>query len=124
MIKILTSLIAILLLVSTSSFAEDQEPRWMFFEVMSPYCPGRALADCPTQQAEDLRDKMLEQVKAGKQPKEVIEEVIKTLGEDYRAKPKSEGFGIFAWAVPGMFLLFGAIMIFIWGRKNRGSGPN
>lgn len=116
MIKILTALIT-LLMVHTSLVAEDQEPRWMFFEVMSPYCPGRALADCPTEQADILRNKMLDEVKSGRKPRDVIEEVIRSLGEDFRAKPKSEGFGILAWAVPGLFVILGLVMIFAWVRR-------
>ena len=100
-----------------TSVAAPDEPRWMFFEVMSPFCPGRSLADCPTDQAENLRNKMLDEVKAGKKPRDVVEETIQSLGEDFRAAPKSAGFGFFAWAVPGGFVLIGLILILLWVRR-------
>jgi cytochrome c-type biogenesis protein CcmH/NrfF len=74
-------------------------------EIMSPYCPGRLLRDCPSGQALQLKEK-------------ILEDLIATFGEEVRAAPRARGFGLVAWLAPSAFLFFGLILTVLW-LKNR-----
>ena len=83
----------------------DSELREVYLEIQSPYCPGRALSDCPTEKADRLRAEIRTSLESGRSKEEVVEEIISRYGEKYRAKPKTYGFGIFAWLMPLFFIL-------------------
>lgn len=79
--------------------------RDVYQEIQSPYCPGRALSDCPTEKAEKLREQIKLKLESGENKHDVVEEIILKYGEEYRAKPKTSGFGMFAWIVPFIFII-------------------
>ena len=81
---------------------------------MSPYCPGRLLKDCPSGQAFELKDKISARLQSGETTQAVVDDLINTFGDEIRAAPLAKGFGIVAWVAPGLFLLIGGLMIFIW----------
>ena len=57
---------------------------------MSPYCPGRALAECPSPQADQLRLWILEQARAGASREQVEAQLFQTFGTTLQA-PRAEG---------------------------------
>ena len=83
----------------------DSELRAVYQELQSPYCPGRALSDCPTEKAENLREEIKLRLESGEDKNNLIEEIILKYGEEYRAKPKISGFGIVAWIMPIIFIV-------------------
>ena len=46
-------------------------------DLMSPYCPGRTIATCPSPQARKLEDFMLAEAEAGKSRAEIEAELVK-----------------------------------------------
>jgi cytochrome c-type biogenesis protein CcmH len=90
----------------------DSDLRSVYLEIQSPFCPGRALSDCPTEKAQKLRDEIRLSLEAGRSKDEVVEDIIARYGEEYRAKPKASGFGILAWLMPFAFILFVASLFF------------
>ncbi len=92
----------------------------MWGELMSPFCPGRTLADCPSPQAEQLRLWILMQEAAGRSHDDVEAELLERFGDDIRAAPRAEGFGLTAYAVPVLvFLAGGAIVALFLRRQTR-----
>lgn len=87
--------------------------------VLSPYCPGRLLRDCPSSAARGLKEKIRELLKSGKSRDEVIEELLAMHGEDIRAAPLMSGFGLWAWVVPFVFLLGGLAFVIAWLRSRQ-----
>ena len=65
-------------------------------EMMSPFCPGRTLADCPSPQADSLRMWILVQEAAGRSRPDVEEELYERYGDVILAAPRAEGIGIAA----------------------------
>ena len=117
--------------LSGSSAAEEQaapgapaaEQSWGYAlarEMMSPFCPGRALSDCPSSQAETLRAWILVQAAAGRSREEVLAELLERYGEQILAAPRARGFGLTAYAIPiGVFLAGGAVVWLFLRRQTR-----
>lgn len=82
--------------------------------IMSPYCPGRLLKDCPSTAARDLKKEIKEKILAGSSAKEIEQELIQKFGDDMRAAPELAGIGMLAWLMPIVFLCIGGVVISIW----------
>lgn len=100
------------------------EPRgWaydMANELMSPYCPGRTLAECPSSQAQTLRMWLLVQEANGRDPDEVKQELIERYGEQIRGAPRARGFGLAAYVLPAVaFVAGGLLLAFVLRRQTR-----
>jgi cytochrome c-type biogenesis protein CcmH/NrfF len=89
-------------------------------EIMSPFCPGLALADCPSPQAQTLRAWILVQEAAGRARDEVFEELLARYGDQILAAPRPSGFGLTAYAIPiGVFLAGGSLVGLFLRRQTR-----
>jgi cytochrome c-type biogenesis protein CcmH len=87
--------------------------------VMSPFCPGRSLNDCPSSQATELRGQIYTLLEQGKSKDQVLNELYGQYGDQIRAMPKSEGFGLVGWASPFVFLFLGLTILLVWLKKHR-----
>ncbi len=86
-------------------------------ELMSPYCPGRTLAACTSDQAAELRQWILPQEAAGASREEVVAILEQRFGDVIRSSPEAEGWGLAAWLLPGAALLLGALAVVIVLRR-------
>jgi len=86
-------------------------------EVMSPYCPGRTLSACPSEQAAELRQWILLQEAAGATREEVLSALEARFGEQIRSAPKASGWGLAAWALPGGAVLIGGLLVVVVLRR-------
>ena len=80
-------------------------------QIMSPYCPGRTLAECPSPQADTLRMWLIVQEAAGRDRAEVEAELIERFGDTILAAPRPEGFGLAAYLVPVLVFLAGGVLV-------------
>jgi cytochrome c-type biogenesis protein CcmH/NrfF len=97
-------------LIAAAQKSEDElnrEATALFQQVMSPFCEGRSLNDCPSSKAHELKEQMKDKLAKGVPPDDILKDVFATYGEQYRAVPKNQGFGRLAWIAPGLFLLVG-----------------
>ena len=85
--------------------------------IMSPYCPGRLLKDCPSGQALQLKEDIISRIEKGEDSNAIVESLVVRFGDSIRAAPKASGFGLVAWVAPILFLLLGGIMIVAWLRS-------
>ena len=99
------------------------ETRRAISEIRSPYCPGLMLEVCPSPSAADLRDSIDVLARSGLSADSIVERVIATYGEEWRAVPRREGAGWWAWIMPALALLIGAAMIAFVLARRRGSAP-
>jgi cytochrome c-type biogenesis protein CcmH/NrfF len=89
-------------------------------ELMSPFCPGRSLADCPSPDAESLRMWIVVQAAAGRTRTDVEEELYARYGEAIRSTPKAEGFGAAAYWIPvAVFAAGGGFVAWFLRRSTR-----
>ncbi len=92
----------------------EQEASKLFNKVMSPFCPGRTIANCPSPQAADLQVTIREKLSRGDSPEQIEAELYATFGDDIRAIPRARGFNLLAWVVPGVFFLLGLLILSRW----------
>jgi cytochrome c-type biogenesis protein CcmH/NrfF len=112
------------LLAFSSGVHAEENPGWAYEladEIMSPYCPGRALSECPSGNADAMRRWIIEQEKAGVPRTEVEEALFARFGDQLLQAPKAEGVGIVAYAVPGVAFLLGGIAVVVFLARRRTS---
>lgn len=80
-------------------------------ELMSPFCPGRTLADCPSDAAKSLVMWMVVQEAAGRTREDVREELLARYGEVMRPQPKAEGIGLTAYLIPAAVFAGGGVLV-------------
>jgi cytochrome c-type biogenesis protein CcmH len=94
--------------------------------IMSPFCPGLTLANCPSTYAETLRVSVRARVQAGESPDSIVEALVAAFGEGIRGAPRARGLGLVLWAGPFVAIALGAIGV-TWWLRARGvpgrSGP-
>lgn len=103
--------------ISATDLTPEQEAsaQRLFGEVLSPYCPGRLLNDCPSGAASELKEKIRVKLKNGEGEDAVLEYLYDQFGEGaLRSVPKAEGFGLVGWVVPGVFVLMGLLVLVRW----------
>ncbi len=102
------TLLVSLLLLAAAALAEPEG--WAYDlprELMSPFCPGRTLSECPSPQADSLRMWLIVQEAAGRSRAEVEAELYERYGDAILAAPRAEGFGIAAYLIPVVACLAG-----------------
>lgn len=115
-------LLALGLLVGSASAQQPApEPEgWSYdlaHELMSPFCPGRTLAECPSSQADTLRMWLHVQEASGRSEEEVKEELVERFGERILSSPRPEGFGLAAYVVPVLAFVAGGVLVWAFLRR-------
>ena len=122
------ALVVAILGASEKALAIENAPSWayaMAHDLMSPYCPGRTLAECPSPQATTLRFWILTQAAAGATEEEVRGMLADRYGDVLLAAPRPEGWGLSAYAIPiGFFVLGGPVVIPVIRRLTAKGGMN
>ena len=104
---------------ATATGAVDPDAARLIDQVMSPFCPGIILTNCPTLAADSLRRSIRERFAAGATRAEVLQELHRTYGNVISAAPDPSGFGLLAWLAPGTSVLVGGILITLFIRRRR-----
>lgn len=65
-------------------------------ELMSPFCPGRTLADCPSPDAGAVRDEVRARLRGGESPQAVRSALEARFGEQLGSPPPA----VWGWAGP------------------------
>lgn len=104
------------LLATSQASAVEGAPDWayaMAHDLMSPFCPGRTLAECPSPQAANLRFWILTQAAAGTSEDELRDMLYQRFGDVLLAAPRAEGWGLAAYAIPIAFFVVGGPVV-VW----------
>lgn len=124
------TLLAVLFLGGSAAFAQappnvDAAADQVFNRVMSPYCPGRVLATCPSGAAETLRQEVRRDLEAGKSPEAIEAGLYQRFGESIRGLPRTDGLGLLAWVIPAAVFTLTGIWLVVWLRRpHRGDGAS
>ena len=94
----------------------------IFSTVMSPFCPGRLIANCPSPAAAELREEIRGQLAQGATVEEITNELYATYGDEIRSMPEAKGFGLLAWAAPGAFFVVAGVFLALWMRSTARKG--
>ena len=117
----------LLLGLALPATAEPAEPEgWAYrlsHEIMSPFCPGRSLADCPSPQAENLRAWIVIQEATGRSQADVETELLERYGDVILSAPRAEGIGLVAYAIPVLAFGVGGVLVAVFLRRYTRAGP-
>lgn len=109
-------------LVPAAALPTDAPP-WAYelaAELMSPFCPGRTLADCPSPNAASIRMWIVVQAAAGRTRDDVQAELFERYGDAMRPAPRAEGVGLLSYLVPiGAFAAGGLLVVWVLRRLTR-----
>lgn len=92
-------------------------------EVMSPYCPGVTLHDCPSQAAIDLREEIESWAADGMSKSAIMDRLVDEYGESILARPPTEGAGVLAWALPAVLVIAGLAIAWLLLRRVTPKAP-
>lgn len=113
-----------------SADAPSKDPQQTLQELsnnlMSPYCPGKTIASCSSQNARKLEDTILEQAKAGKSADEIESELVEQFGEHvigYRPPPYLVGGTVVLGAI-GIMGLVAVGRRWVQGRTGAATNPS
>lgn len=114
--RLLVVLCALLAVPGIAHAAPEDVANAVSQEVMSPYCPGVTLHDCPSSRAQDMRDEITAWARDGMTKDEIMARLEDEFGPSIRAVP-SGGGGLVAWLLPALALLLGGAGAFFLARR-------
>lgn len=116
------------LLCGSPAPAQAADEGWGYalaHELMSPYCPGRTLAACTSEQAGELRQWIVLQEAAGASREEVEAQLYERFGDVLRSAPVAQGWGLTAYVLPAAAGVLGiALVLFVLRRIVRPAGAS
>lgn len=113
--------VLLVLLAAPAAAAPEDVANDISLEIMSPFCDGVTLHDCPSQEAQTLRARIQEWAARGRSKGEIINRLEREFGPAIRAAPEAEGSGFLAWLPPVVVLIAGAatalLVVRSWSRR-------
>jgi cytochrome c-type biogenesis protein CcmH len=100
---------------------DDTQAQRLFGKLMSPFCPGLTLAQCPSPGADSLRNDIRARLAAGEKPAAITTAYAADWGEQMLGTPPVRDWGVLLWTLPGILLLAGAVALALWLRTLRRS---
>ena len=117
----------LILLAAPAAAAPEDVANDISNEIMSPFCDGVTLHDCPSQEALDLRDRIEAWVSEGRSKTQIMRHLEREFDAGIRAAPPAEGAGLAAWLPPVVALVAGAAGVWAvarrWSRSTQTPSP-
>jgi len=91
--------------------------------IMCPLCPGQSIWHSSNVTSRQMQDLVLKKLRQGETKEEILEYFASRYGERILAKPKTEGFNVMLWFLPGVFGALAVIVIYLlirrWSKRAR-----
>lgn len=104
--------------------AADAEAQALFHEVMSPFCPGLTLADCPSPNAFTLRGEIKTRLERGESREAIVDQLVAQYGAKILSDPSGTPIGSVAWGVPIALSVLAALGLAFFVRRATRTGPD
>jgi cytochrome c-type biogenesis protein CcmH len=88
-------------------------------EMRCPKCQNQNLSGSDSPIAMDLRKELYLMIEAGRSDQEIVNFMVERYGEFILYRPRLSPATILLWAAPVLFLIFGALLLWIIVRKRR-----
>jgi cytochrome c-type biogenesis protein CcmH len=92
-------------------------------ELRCPVCQGNSIQDSPSELAQQMRDLIRDQLRAGKTPDEVRAYFVDKYGEWILLSPRAEGLNLVVYLVPLAAILIGGAIVWRTVRRWTGQAP-
>lgn len=107
--------------LDTTEFAKpEMQQRYhaLVEELRCLVCQNETIAGSNAPLARDLRQKVAEQLRAGKSDEEIREYLVERYGEFVTYRPSKQGAGRFLWVAPVLFIFVALILFVVITRRN------
>ena len=111
-----------LLIVKPKQETLDQRVQNVASQLKCPVCQGESVADSQATIAQQMRQVIREQLQSGKSEQDVVQYFIRSYGDQIVWLPPWQGFSLLIWLVPMVFVLGGAVLVYIVLREWRSGG--
>ncbi len=95
----------------------EAQVRELAAKLRCPTCRALSVQDSPSGMAQEMRDLIREQLRAGKTPEEVEAYFVERYGEWILLEPKPEGFNWTVWLLPVLLLAGGLVFVLMTARR-------
>lgn len=112
MSRIVVAAVIGLLVASPAHAAPEDVASRISSEVMSPFCDGVTLHDCPSAEADELRREIATWARAGMSEQAILDRLEREYGV-VRGTPDNA----VAWVLPGLAALGGAVGVLLLARR-------
>lgn len=96
--------VMLLALAAPASAAPQDDANYISQHIMSPFCPGVTLHDCPSDSAVALRDRITALAAEGFSRDQIMDELVEEYGQTILAEPPRSGGSLIAWVLPALAL--------------------
>ena len=86
-------------------------------QVMSPFCPGVTLHDCPSDNAIALRARIAGWASQGWTRQEIMGKLVAEYGPDIRSVPPKRGALLLVWLLPALAVVIGGSVAATFARR-------
>ncbi len=93
---------------------DDTQAQKLFGQLMSPFCRGLTLAQCPSPGADSLRQDIRARLARGESSQAITSAYAADWGEHMLGAPPVRDWGVLLWTLPGVLLLVGAGALSAW----------
>jgi cytochrome c-type biogenesis protein CcmH len=102
---------------------DDEDKRALFIELGNelrcPKCQNQNVADSNAVVAKDMTLKVYELVQQGQSKAEIIDYMKQRYGDFVHYKPPVTAVTLWLWLLPLIFIVCGALFMFLLGKKNQ-----
>ncbi|MFQ5541758.1 MAG: cytochrome c-type biogenesis protein CcmH, partial [Candidatus Binatia bacterium] len=95
----------------------QEQVRRIAAELRCPVCQNLSVADSPSEMAQQMRALILQQLKEGKSPQQVVDYFTSKYGEWILLSPTTEGFSLLVWILPFVALAVGILLAVLVARR-------
>lgn len=100
--KCVLALAFVLVLAGPAAAAPEDVANRVSNQIMSPFCPGVTLHDCPSKEADDLREQIRNWSAEGWSEDQIMAELTAEYGPGISAVPPDDVGGLAPWLLPAL----------------------
>lgn len=103
--------------LTSADSALEARVRDVSSQLRCPVCQGLSLQDSPSELAQEMRNVVRDQLRAGRAPDEVRQYFVNRYGEWILMEPTRHGFNWVVYALPALVLVGGLAVIYVALRR-------
>ena len=122
-ILLLSFLFILISCISNTDQTNNREYN-LFSQIMCPICDGQTIAESQASIAEDMKKMIRDQIKDGKEDKEILKYFEERYGQEILSNPIPKGFNLTIWIAPILIIIISSTITIYSLRKNMGARSN
>ena len=123
LIPLISFLFILISCISNTDQTNNREYN-LFSQIMCPICDGQTIAESQASIAEDMKNMIRDQIKDGKEDKEILKYFEERYGQEILSNPIPKGFNLTIWIAPILIIIISSTITIYSLRKNMGTRSN